>query len=355
MQTPEVFVFILAGGSGERFWPLSRRETPKQLLRLFSEKTLLEETVERAKPLAPADRIFILTNIRQRDATLRALPGFAAAQLIAEPAKRDTAPAAALATAVAYAHNPDSVVVLLPADQLIKNAGAFQKNIRDAADFAANSDSLITIAIPPLYPATGFGYLKLRAAAHQSKARATIFHQVERFVEKPDPATARQYLAAEQYAWNAGMFVWRAESFRKEAARLAPKLAAFIEQFPAHDAAPYVSEHFPRLPKISVDYAIMEKASSVIAARSEFDWDDVGSWTALSAHLPRDANGNTVRGDAVLHDAGNNIVVSEGRHIALCGVSDLVVVEVGDTVLVCHKDRVQDLKQLLPGLPEKLL
>jgi mannose-1-phosphate guanylyltransferase len=355
MQTPETFVFILAGGSGERFWPLSRRELPKQLLCLFSEKTLLSETVDRVKPLTTNDRIFILTNIQQKSATLKALPDFRPEQLITEPAKRDTAPAAALATAIAYAHNPNAVVVLLPADQLIKNIQAFQKNIRDAAHFAANSESLITISIPPTFPSTGFGYLKLNNAAHQEKAQATLFHQVERFVEKPDLPTAKEYLASENYVWNAGMFVWRAKSFLREASRLAPELATFIEKYPLKNSAAYIETHFPTLPKISVDYAIMEKASSVMAAQSEFDWDDVGSWSSLAAHLPHDQNGNTVRGEAVLHDANNNIVVSNGRHIALCGVKDLVVVEVGDTVLVCHQDCVQDVKKLLPKLPEKLL
>ncbi|MDR2462732.1 MAG: mannose-1-phosphate guanylyltransferase, partial [Verrucomicrobiales bacterium] len=273
---PEVFVFILAGGSGERFWPLSRRELPKQLLRLFSEKTLLEETLNRVAPLAPADHVYILTNHQQRDATLRALPRFPAAQLIVEPAKRDTAPAAALATAIAYARNPKAVVVLLPVDQLIKNIAAFQKNIRDAARRAADSEDLLTVAIPPTYPATGFGYLKLSATAQQVADGDTIFHRVEHFVEKPDLAAATEYLASAQYAWNAGMFVWQAAAFHREASRSAPELAAFIHNFPADGQDNFIKTHFPALPKISIDYAIMEKAASVSAAQSDFDWDDVG-------------------------------------------------------------------------------
>ncbi|MDR0532927.1 MAG: NTP transferase domain-containing protein [Verrucomicrobiales bacterium] len=356
-NSPELFVFIMAGGSGERFWPLSRREIPKQLLCLFSDKPLLGETLERVKGLAAADHTFILTNHQQRHATLQALPDFPAQQLIAEPAKRDTAPAAALATAIAHAQNPNAVVILLPADHLIKNISAFRQNLLDAARQAAESENLVTIAIRPSHSSTAYGYLKLSPASHQAKANATIFHQVERFVEKPALATAKEYLASGQYAWNAGMFAWRASVFYKEAQSLAPELASFIEKFPANreDATAYITECFPSLPKISVDYAIMEKASSVIAAQSEFDWDDVGSWSSLATHLPQDANGNTVRGDAVLHEASNNIVVSGGRHIALCGVDNLVVVEVGDTVLVCHRDQVQNVKNLLPHLPEKLL
>ncbi|MDR1191452.1 MAG: NTP transferase domain-containing protein [Verrucomicrobiales bacterium] len=359
-QEPDTFVFILAGGSGERFWPLSRRATPKHLLRLLSEKTLLEETLDRAAPLTVGDHLFILVNHQQRAATLQALPRFPAAQLIAEPAKRDTAPAAALATAVAHARNPRAVVVLLPADHVIHHAAAFQQNLRDAARLAADGDALVTIAIPPARPATEFGYLRLGAdvARPALSGGGTRFRRVERFVEKPPAATAAEYLASGQYAWNGGIFAWRADVFLREAARSAPALAAFIEHFPADRdrQAACIEREFPTLPKISVDYAIMEQAASVIAAQSTFDWDDAGSWSALAAHLPPDAADNIIRGAAVLHDARRNIIVSaSGKPVALCGVNDLVVVETGDTVLVCHKDRAQEIKHLLPGLPNDLL
>ncbi|MDR1304930.1 MAG: NTP transferase domain-containing protein [Verrucomicrobiales bacterium] len=356
---PEIFVFILAGGSGERFWPLSRRARPKQLLRLFSAQTLLGEALERVKPLTVADRLFVLTNHQQRAATVSALPGFPAAQIIAEPAKRDTAPAAALATAIAHARNPRGVVMLLPADHLIKNRAALQKNLRDACRLAADSDALVTIAIPPAYPATGFGYLRLGAPVTVSaRGRGTRFRRVEKFVEKPKLATARKYVADGRHAWNAGMFVWSAAAFAREAARSAPALAGFVKNYPADRgrAVAYVAKKFPALPKISVDYAIMEQAANVVAAQAEFDWDDIGSWSAWAARHPADARGNIVSGQAVLHDASDNIIASgSGRAIALCGVRDLVVVETADCVLVCQRSREQELKKLLAQAPESLL
>ena len=176
-----------------------------------------------------------------------------------------------------------------------------------------------------------------------------------RFVEKPDLATAETYLAGGNHAWNAGMFIWRTAAFLNEARRQVPALAKFVEDFPRGDPMAYLAGHFASLPKISVDYAIMENATAVATQLAEFDWDDVGSWTALPAHLPLDDQGNTPRGTVVTQDASNNIAISGGRVIALCGVQDLVVVETPDAVLVCHRDAVQNIKKLIPQLPPAVL
>jgi mannose-1-phosphate guanylyltransferase len=171
-------------------------------------------------------------------------------------------------------------------------------------------------------------------------------------VEKPDLPTANAYLRSGQYAWNAGMFLWRSEIFQREAERLVPALAKFIGDFPAGDPTAFLAERFGALPKISVDYAVMEQASEVLALRAKFDWDDVGSWTALPEHLGHDDDGNTLRGEVVQHGSNNNVVLSSGRLIALCGVENLVVVETPDALLVCHRDAVQDIKKLQPLLPD---
>ncbi|HET7238455.1 MAG TPA: sugar phosphate nucleotidyltransferase [Terrimicrobiaceae bacterium] len=342
-----LFTFILAGGSGERFWPLSRSKTPKHLLRLLTDRTLLETTVRRVENLVPWDQVFILTNAAQVDSIRKELPFLPAENIVAEPEKRDTGPACALAVGFARSRDKDAICTLLPADAVIHNTPVFQKQLAAAAEVAAKRDALITFAIPPSYPSTGFGYLQL-GEAHDS------VHKVVRFVEKPDLATAESYYRSGEYAWNAGMFLWRAEIFLREAERLAPPLAEFIRDFPQGDAKPYLAERFPKLPKISVDYAIMEKASEVLAMKAEFDWDDVGSWTALPDHLGRDEGGNTVRGDVVEHASRNNIALSNGRLIALCGVEDLIVIETPDALLVCHRDAAQDIKKLQPLLPEKV-
>jgi mannose-1-phosphate guanylyltransferase len=343
-----LFVFIMAGGSGERFWPMSRISTPKHLLRLLGDNTLLGEAVERALGVVPADRVFVLTNQSQLAACREAVPALAPEQFLAEPAKRDTAPAAALATGFARARNKDAICIVLPADPMIHDAAAFQRQLLDAAKAVTDSNALLTFSIPPTFAATGYGYLKLGAARPDGTC------QVERFVEKPDIDTAEEYVASGAYGWNAGMFVWRAEAFLAECDRLTPPLAAFIREFPAGDPVSYLAERFEHLPKISVDFAIMEQAAEVIAIKAEFDWDDVGAWTALPAHLGMNETENTLKGPHAVVDSHNNIVVANSRMIALCGVSDLVVVETPDAVLVCHRNAVQRIKNLQPLLPEEL-
>lgn len=348
-ENNNAYVCIMAGGSGERFWPMSRKATPKHLLKLFSDRTLVEETVRRLDGVVPLKNIFVLTNEAQLAGTRKALGFLPPEQIIAEPAKRDTAPAAALATGLVRARDPDAVLALLPADALIKDSASFARQLSAALTRAADGDTLLTFAIKPTYPSIGFGYLEMAEAVDGG------YRRVARFVEKPDQETAEAYLAGGNHAWNAGMFIWRASAFLAEAEKNAPELAKFVRDFPAGDPSAYLAENFAALPKISVDYAIMEKAAAVATQLAEFDWDDVGTWTALPAHLPKDESGNTVRGPVVVKDASSNIAISNGRTIALCGVQDLVVVETPDAVLVCHRDAVQNIKQLMPQLPPEVL
>jgi mannose-1-phosphate guanylyltransferase len=345
------FACIMAGGSGERFWPMSRARTPKHLLKLFSERTLVEETVRRLEGVVPAANIFVLTNTAQLESTRAALAGVLAEDnIIAEPAKRDTAAAAALATALVRARNPHGVLALFPADALIKDSATLARQVGSALKRASTSSALLTFAIKPDHAATGFGYLEMGADVGDG------FCKVQRFVEKPDAATAERYVASGHYAWNAGMFFWSVTAFLAEADLQTPTLAAFIRAFPKGDPTDYLAKTFPTLePKVSVDYAIMEKAQAVETMVAEFDWDDVGLWTALPKHLPRDAGHNAVRGSVVAVNAKHNIAVSNGRTIALVGVSDLVVVETADSILVCHRDCVGDIKKLMPLLPTQLL
>lgn len=352
-ENPNAYVCIMAGGSGERFWPMSRQRTPKHLLKLFSDRTLLEDTVRRLEGVVPQANIFVLTNTAQREATRTALPFLAPEQIVAEPAKRDTAPAAALATGLVRARNANAVMAVLPADHLIENVARLGEQLAAALARAATTDALLTFAITPTYPSPGFGYLEMGAELARTPAGG-IVRKVQRFVEKPDIATAEKYVASGNHAWNAGMFIWRVGAFLSEAERQAPELARFIREFPPGDPTAYLAERFPALPKISVDYAIMEKAAAVETIVAEYDWDDVGMWTSLPPHLPL-KEGNTVRGHVVSADAQNNIVLSNGRTIALVGVNDLVVVETADAVLVCHRDKVQDIKKLMPVLPPHLL
>jgi mannose-1-phosphate guanylyltransferase len=354
---PRFHACIIAGGSGERFWPMSRSRSPKHLLRLFSEKTLLEEAVLRLRGVVAPANIWILTNASQVPLIRRALPRFPRGQIIAEPAKRDTAPAAALATGLVRARRPDGVVALLPADALIGNTARFAQQLRSAFAWAADGGrpgsgyGLLTFAVPPTHPATGFGYLELGDELARSADGSRLL-RVKRFVEKPDEATARGYIAGGRHAWNAGMFVWGVGRFLAEVERTAPELAAFVRDFPPGNPARYLGRRFASLPKLSVDYAVLEKASAVATVVADFDWDDAGAWTALPKHLPADGSGNVSRGPVVSVGSSGTIAVSGGRLIALCGVKDLVVVETPDAVLVCHRDAVQDIKRLMPLLPK---
>ncbi|HUB68316.1 MAG TPA: sugar phosphate nucleotidyltransferase [Candidatus Methylacidiphilales bacterium] len=347
------YACIMAGGSGERFWPFSRTATPKHLVPLLSKRTLLEETVRRVKRALPASHIFVLTNQAQIKTCRAAAPQLKPDQFIAEPAKRDTAPACALGTALVRSLDPNAVVVFLPADALIKDAAVFAAQLRKASALAAKGGTIVTFGIRPGHASTRFGYLETGQRLPESSAECPLFH-VKRFVEKPDAARAKTYLESGRFFWNAGIFLWRTETFLHEARRLKPELAAFIEAFPKKGRDAYLKKNFPQLPKISVDYAIMEKAAQVAVAEARFDWDDVGSWTALPAHLPKDAFGNTARGAVVTHDSHDNIAVAKKRLIALCGVRDLIVIETDDAILVCHRDAAEQVKHLQPNLPEQV-
>lgn len=349
------YACIMAGGSGERFWPMSRTHAPKQLIKLFGDTTLLEQTVRRLDGVVPRKNIFVLTNQAQLAGARAALPMLAPGQIVAEPAKRDTAPAAALATALVRARNPKGVMALLSSDAMIHDAKRCGEQLGAALTRAARTSALLTVGIPPTHPATGFGYLELGKEILRG-APGAIIRQVKRFVEKPDAATARRYVKSGKFLWNAGMFAWSVESFLAEAERSAPTLAEFIRGFPKKNPADYIAKKFVTLePRTSLDFAIMEKARAVETVVAAFDWDDVGLWTALPKHLKSDEAGNTAKGHVIAAGASNNIVVSTGRLVALCGVRDLVVVETADAVLVCHRDAVHDIKALTGKLPKELL
>lgn len=355
-ENPTFYACIMAGGSGERFWPMSRTRVPKHLLKLFSERTLLEETVRRIEGVVPRENIFVLTNEAQLAGSRAALAGLVPAeQIVAEPAKRDTAPAAALATALVRARAGDgATLALLPADAFIANYEVFRAQLGAAMVDASARSTIITFGVKPTYPSTGFGYLEVGPESGRHLGKFPI-RKVTRFVEKPDLTTAERYMEDGIYLWNAGIFVWNVGTFLRETAHSSAELERFIREFPPTNWTGFLAERFPLLHKTSVDYAIMEKSQHVETLVAKFDWDDVGLWTAVPKHLPADAAGNTVRGHVVAVDSANNIAVSNGRTIALCGVKDLVIVETADAILVCHRDAVHEIKKLTQQLPKELL
>lgn len=352
------FVVIMAGGRGERFWPVSRLARPKHLLPIVGDKPMLTQTVERLGDLVPTENVLVITNEEQRTAVQEVLPELPAANIIAEPVGRDTAPAVALATCLVARRDPDAAFALLPADAVIHDADGFRTILAAAFAAAEQEDVLVTIGIQPDHPATGYGYIK-QGRESFSAGHCPVF-AVDSFREKPDLETARKYLADGGYLWNAGMFVWRVSvietAFRAHASSTWDGLAPVRQTLEQDDdLAPALQACYPGLEKISIDYALMEKADNTVVLESAFDWDDVGAWPAVERHYDADDHGNTVRGDALTVDAKGNIIYTEpGQTVALLGVKDLIVVQTKDSVLVMPKDRAQDIKALVKKAPDEL-
>ena len=345
------YALVLAGGSGERFWPLSRRTTPKQFLRLFSDRSLLEETVRRLDGLIPAENILILTNQEQEAAIRKALPDHPEHNIFAEPVKRDTAPAIALGLGIIASRNPSATMAVLPADHRISNVEAFQSDLKSAAQTAELEGELITIGITPSWACPGFGYIERGKRLLNSE-----FFEVIRFREKPNPDLAEAFVRSGNFYWNAGMFIWSVHSILTELNRHAPDLAEFVSAIRnSSDRAKVLKERFPSLQKTSIDYAILEKASRVLVKPAQFDWDDVGSWTAVAKYLEQLPGSNAANGPVTIQESSNNIVfTNSGTHVALLGVHDIVVVQTADAILVCHRHEVEKIKGLIPFIPETL-
>lgn len=344
------YVLILAGGSGERFWPLSRRAKPKQLLKLLSDQSLLEDTLGRLDGLVPLERILILTNQDQESAVRTMLPQLPADNIVAEPAKRDTAAAIALAVGWVARRDPGATMLVLPADHVIRDAAAFRRDLAAAARAAEESGALVTIGIKPTWPCPGFGYIELGDPVPLAGTPdgAPPVHNVRRFREKPAPELAQIFFDQGDYRWNAGMFAWSLPAVLRELSAQLPALADFVSQVrQSQDFAGTLADRFPHLPKISIDYAIMENASRVLALEASFDWDDVGSWIAVAGYLPKDEHDNAANCPLTTLDARENIVFSNRPGaITLLGVNDLIVVQTEDATLICHRHEAERIKQL---------
>ena len=346
------YAVVLAGGYGERFWPASTAARPKQLLSLLGDRTMLEMAVDRLDGLIPVERVLVLTSADLVAPTRAATPGLPAENVIGEPMRRDTAAAVALAAAVVKARNPDGVFCIVTADHVMGDLERFRETLREGLGFAASNDVLLTIGITPRYPATGYGYI--RAVDSVGDASGSVdFRQVKRFVEKPDRATAEGYVASGEYWWNSGMFIWSVAAVHAAFASHRPELSTFIDDLvPAVDGPEFaaaLAAGFQPLEKISIDYALMERATNIVMAVGTFPWDDVGSWPAVGDHLDTDDHGNAVRGELEALDATSNIVVDSGgdRVTALIGVSDLIVVHTETATLIVPKDRAEEVKAIV--------
>ncbi len=348
---------IMAGGSGERFWPQSRKDSPKQLQALISDRTMVEETVGRLLPLTPEEKVLILTNRRYGEKIGALLPALPQKNIVCEPVRRDTAPCVALAAGIIRARGgEDAIMALLPSDAAIGNEEAFRRVLQDAVCYARlHSDTLLTIGVQPTWAATCYGYI--HCGYEIPFEGETRFRTVRNFREKPNESLASEFLQSGEFRWNSGIFVWSVRAIRAAFAAYAPELAQAEEDFYQAERQgrlnDILEERFAACPKISIDYAIMEHASPIVMAESNFQWDDVGNWTAMRSYWEQDRDGNAVSGRFAGLDCRKCIIRSDGKHlIAGIDLDDMIVVQTGDVTLIAPARSNQKIKELLKEIGE---
>jgi mannose-1-phosphate guanylyltransferase len=362
-ENKDRFVIIMAGGRGERFWPVSREKTPKQLIRLLGKESFLQQTVRRVLPVVPLKNILIITNEVQASEVQKQLPKLPKENIVAEPVGRDTCAAVTLGAALVGARSTTGVMAVLPADHVIPEEKKFQQVLSDCFDLAARGQAIVTIGIKPTEPATGYGYIHfgdpLPAPAGGKKYK-TIFHKVERFVEKPHYEKALEYLQSGQYRWNAGMFIWSfitiTEGLQKHQPEMADACRRWFDQAWTPKLKKTLQKEYSTLKKVSIDFALLEHAQNVVMAEGNFEWDDLGSWTALARHLKQDAEGNCAVGDFIHVDAARNIIfdarTKNRTPVAVVGLRDAIMVQTDDATMIAHKSQAQKIKEMVRKLGE---
>ena len=342
---------IMAGGGGTRFWPMSRHEVPKQLLNLSGKDLMVNETVDRVATLCDKSDIFIVTNVDQVPGMEKATAGrIKPDHILSEPSARNTAACIGYAALEIMKKYGDGVMCIFPSDHYIKNEAAFTATLKDAIS-VAEEGSLVTLGITPTYPCTGYGYIRF------DKSETTLAKKVVEFKEKPDLATAEQYVASGEYSWNSGMFVWKASVILAEFEKLLPEVYACLmkigDAMRTDAEKAVINEVYPTIPSISIDYGIMEKSDKVKVISAEMGWNDVGAWDNLGVLHDADENGNVFAGDTLAIDTKNCITYSKKRLITTVGVKNLIIVETDDAIMVVDKDRAQDVKLIVEELKKQ--
>jgi mannose-1-phosphate guanylyltransferase len=347
---PHLHGLILAGGRGTRFWPRSRRKRAKQVLRFFGDRSLIQQTVDRLRPVLPPDRIWILTNDNLRGEIVDQLPEVPKRQILAEPAARNTAPAIGLAAHILQSIDSEAVMGVFPADHVIGKAREYARLLRPAFRTAAHGE-MVVLGIEPRWAETGYGYIEFPSDVHAGTRGPA---RVLSFREKPDASTAAGFIAAGNFYWNSGMFFWRTSVLLDALRRFLPKTASLLASLPPFGSRQFTAkleEVFPQCDNISIDYAVLERAANVVGIPAgNIGWNDVGSWNAVYELQKRDAEGNALRADTLVEDSTGNYVDAEGKLVALLGVKDLIVVDTPDALLIAGRGHAQQVGELVKRL-----
>ena len=354
MQAP-IYAVIMAGGSGTRFWPASRKGRPKQLLALTGERSLLRQTVDRMAPMVPAERVLVVTGADHAAQVAEQLPQLPAANILAEPMGRNTAAACGLGAVWAAGRDREAVCLVLPADHLITDESLFLNTLKAAVDVAQNQNVLVTLGLTPRYPATGFGYIE---AGEICAAGPPQVCQVAAFHEKPGLATAQTYVDGGRHLWNSGMFAWRASVLLEEIKTHLPELAQGLDELAPHlgtlDETQALARIYPDLPSVSVDVGILEKTKRIQVVRADFGWSDVGSWEAMADLWSDDGQGNSSQGGQLMAlDAKGNLISAGNRLSVLLGVKDLVAVVTDDVLMILPRERCQEVRRIIAELKDQ--
>lgn len=345
----ELYVVIMAGGVGSRFWPRSKQENPKQLLKIFGDNTMIQDTVNRLDGLVKEENIYIITNQIQKQKVVEQLNNLPKENIIAEPFGKNTAACIGLASVLINKKNNDAITVILPADHLIQDVENFQNTIKRAAKFASENDSLVTIGIKPTRPETGYGYIQFL-----DEEISEGIYKVQTFAEKPNLSTAKRFLKSGDFLWNSGMFIWKTSTIIEEIKFYLPDLYEGLKKIESsidsNDFNEVLTNVYGQLISVSIDYGIMEKSSKVFLTKGDFAWSDVGSWEEVYQLSKKNVDGNATSGNVYTTKTTDSYIYSPKKFVAAVGLEGMIVIDTDDALLICSRDHAQDVKLVVDYL-----
>jgi mannose-1-phosphate guanylyltransferase len=357
MNQPNIYAVIMAGGVGSRFWPQSRERTPKQVLEIVGSGSMISNTIMRIQPLVQSNKILVVTNKLQKDIIHKQVPSLPLQNVITEPLGRNTAPCIGLAAKWISHYDPNAIMIILPADHIIRDTEEFLRVLQRAAHVAQENDALVTIGIKPTHPETGYGYIQFEDSSEKNPYAVDGIYCVKTFAEKPNLETAEKFLKSGDFLWNSGMFIWKASIILREIEKHIPELGEQLTKLGHAIGTETYQATLERvygvIRSISIDYGVMEKASKVFVAKGDFGWSDVGSWDEVVRLTPVDGEGNALRGTVIAKDSHRNYIDAGNKAVAIIGIDDIIVITTDDAVLICKKGKSQDVKEVVDYLRRK--